>query len=311
MSAFCVLNSFEIIAILLFLAALSLLIGRFFDRFVSYTLLAWTICEIIIAVTQITGIIESNNDLFLCTGSFFNSGPFAGFLAISGSVLLPYSFVCENRFIKKAIYAVALLLVPLIFFLQSRAAVLSLLVCGFIFSLTRKEYRLWIKGHWLLLLLCTGVVFCILYFVKRPSADGRLFIDRISVRIMKSNGFKGLDEGNYAGAYGEEQYKYFAGQSAPDKDILNWEELDENERMTADCPDYSFNEFLWIGVEYGVIPLLLFIALLVLSIFCSLKKKYALVLWHCRILGLCFLFLSSAYSTNTDCFVFFVDCRFL
>lgn len=273
MSAICVLNSIEIIAILLFLYAISLFSGRFFDKIVAYAFLSWSICEIAIALLQATGIIEPINSLFLCTGSFNNSGPFSGFLAISTCVLVPYSLNCNNRYVKRIIYSVAAVSVFLIFLLQSRASVLALLICGFIVCLRQEKCRQWIRRYWSILLLCSGVLFCLLYFVKKPSADGRMFINRMSLSIMKSNGFKGLDQTNYSGAYGQEQFKYFYGQMNQGQDDLNWEELDENERMVADCPEYAFNEFLWIGAEHGLVSLLIFVAILCLCIYKSFDRN--------------------------------------
>ena len=270
MPAFGELNCLELLAILLLLLAISLFSDRFFDKIVAYAFLSWSICEIVIAVLQATGIIDPINSFFLCTGSFNNSGPFSGFLAITACVLVPYSLNCDNRYVKAVLLSVASIEVFLIFLLQSRASVLALMICFLFFSLRQDKCRLWIKRHWPTLLVCSGLLVCLFYYIKKPSADGRLFINRMSVSIMKSNGLKGLDGISYAGAYGVEQFNYFRGQMEQGQDVLNWTLLDEDERMIADCPEYAFNEFLWIGAEYGIIALLLFVGILVISIYNSL-----------------------------------------
>lgn len=272
MPAFGELNCLELLAILLLLLAISLLSDRFFDKIVATAFLSWSICEIVIAVLQATGIIDPINSFFLCTGSFNNSGPFSGFLAITACVLVTYSLKCDNRYLKSVLLSVASIEVFLIFLLQSRASVLALMMCFLFFCLRHDKCRLWIKQHWPILLVCSGLLFGLLYFIKKPSADGRLFINRMSVSIMKSNGLKGLKEINYSGAYGVEQFKYFNGQMAQVDGILNCELLDENERITADCPEYAFNEFLWIGAEYGIVAILFFVGILIVSIYNSFIK---------------------------------------
>ena len=70
---------------------------------------------------------------------------------------------------------------------------------------------------------------------------------------------------NYASSYGKAQTEYFAPHI---EDILQAKETVkiERERMIADCPAYAFNEYLELGVECGVVGLIIYLLLISVSI---------------------------------------------
>ena len=79
------------------------------------------------------------------------------------------------------------------------------------------------------------------YFLKRPSADGRLLMWKIDARIMLRHPLCGVGPGNFAGAFGKEQAAYFAAKERPEK-----------ETQVAGCPESGFNEYLQFGAETGI-----------------------------------------------------------
>ena len=90
---------------------------------------------------------------------------------------------------------------------------------------------------------------------------------------MCDNGWKGAGIGHFGEAYGNAQASYFKKQiDEKGKDDLDWRAINEHDRMTADCPDNAFNEYLFVGVEAGPFAMLLFIGIIIIAIVISFKK---------------------------------------
>lgn len=242
--------------------------------------------ESILGLLQLLGLRPSNHYLYAITGSFDNPGPYGGFLAICVSVIGAY--VINNKpqadtpllykvvfWIMSVVAIVGLTILPST---QSRTAILALVISVSLLAFGTKSIRMKIKpiirkyGIWIILVsIAFGTS---AYLFKKPSADGRLFMDRISIMTIWNNGLKGVGRGHFGGAYGETQARHFQNQIRENgKDDLDWTAINEHERMTAECPDNAFNEYLFIGVEYGLIVMLLFIAVLILAIIISFKRR--------------------------------------
>jgi tetratricopeptide (TPR) repeat protein len=72
----------------------------------------------------------------------------------------------------------------------------------------------------------------------------------------------GVGIGGFAGAYGEEQGAYFESGGGS-----------EVEEYVAGGPEYAFNEYLQIGIEQGILSLLLFLAAVVYALYKGLKNR--------------------------------------
>lgn len=132
------------------------------------------------------------------------------------------------------------------------------------------------------------------YNLKRGSADGRLFLWKIATQAIAKEPVFGVGLGNFAGAYGQAQYNYFS------------KGIDEKEAMTADCPAYAFNEFLQIGVEQGIIGLLLFLGVVILAIRGCLRDKKKAGILGAIVAVLVFAFTSYPFSVLPICIAFVV-----
>lgn len=241
--------------------------------------------DFFLGLLQLFGHSISNNSLYTITGTFQNPGPYGGFLAICIILLSAYCVEHKNKqtqnIFSKLLYWGASIIAIVSFVLlpstQSRSAILAL-GCGMILlAFGTERIRVKIKpilkryGLWLTLglaIIGTGA-----YFFKKPSADGRLFMDKICIKAMCENGWKGAGIGHFGGAYGKAQASYFKNQiEEKGKDDLDWSTINEHDRMTADCPDNAFNEYLFIGVEAGPIAMLLFLGIIVSAIIISFKR---------------------------------------
>lgn len=240
--------------------------------------------ESFLGVTQLFGHRSSNHYLYALTGSFKNPGPYGGFLAICISLLSAFYLKtkdCPGNLIYIFFHWVSLIAAFIAFIIlpstQSRSAILALGCSMILLALGTNSIKIKLKptlkkyGFWLFL----GVMAMIIgaYLIKKPSADGRLFIDKICIKAMYENGWNGAELGHFGGAYGEAQANYFKKQiDEKGKDDLDWSAINEHDRMTADCPDNAFNEYLFIGVEAGPFAMLLFIGIIITAIVISFKK---------------------------------------
>lgn len=250
-----------------------------------FFLIVYCSVELSIGYFQLFGILKSRNSSYAITGLFNNPGPYGGFLAVCISILGAYYVNNKNSqindFFSKILYlsasviaALALVILPST---QSRSAILGLGCSLLILALATERIRVMMKpflkkyGLWLTLglaIIVTGS-----YLFKKPSADGRLFMDKICIKAMCEKGWKGAGIGRFGGAYGKVQASYFKKQiDEKGKDNLDWRALRDHDRLTADCPDNAFNEFLFIGIEAGPVAMFLFIGIIVFAIIISFKR---------------------------------------
>lgn len=93
------LNNYEFIGLLFFYIALRGLKTKHF-LFLIYLLLVVGCLQSIYGLLQLYGFYPSNHSLFKMTGSFFNPGPYAGFLVVP--FVLSIGLIIENKNIKQS-----------------------------------------------------------------------------------------------------------------------------------------------------------------------------------------------------------------
>lgn len=229
------------------------------------------LCESSLGLLQVLGLRVSGHVGFVMTGSFSNPGPYGGLIAILLAILGAY--VIQNRNAQKwydktlvilssISCALCVIVLPAS---MSRAAWLALgiavLVLGF------KELRLadWIRKHKALATIISIIVVIAmagLFIMKKDSAIGRLHIWHMELRAIAEKPLSGHGKGTVLGVYGDTQAKYFAENERPE--IIT---------KVAGCPEYAFNEYLKIGVEYGIPAMMGVITALILVIVLLLKYQ--------------------------------------
>ncbi|MDR3236552.1 MAG: O-antigen ligase family protein [Prevotellaceae bacterium] len=249
------------------------LVLHVFDR--HTTLVVFVVCivltglaEAVWGLRQLYGYTPSQHNLYKITGSFFNPGPYSGFLA----VVFPFALyvllhgapvaVKNRQAVLRGTAAVTCIAILLVLpAAMSRAAWLGMIAGSVVvlygyyaprFSLKkyclRHKKRMWIVGSAAVLFFavaCAGM-----YLLKKDSADGRLLIWKVSLKAAAEHPL-GVGLGNFGNAYGNAQAAYMVSGS-----------VSETEKYVADSPEYAFNEYLQIAVESGVASLLLFAVLL-------------------------------------------------
>lgn len=189
-------------------------------------------------------------------GTMLNPNIFACLLSITSSILIVLIFKLKSRALKVLLYFIVGIFAVLMFFSKSRLALLSVIVPVLCFLSLNPRFSGFIRKHVISISLVLMALFAILYFLKKPSADGRLYMAKIAARIMTHNGLWGSGADTYAGAFGNEQFLYFSNY-CENADINTLVSLDKRDIKYACTPLTAFNEFLRVGVEYGLITMLL------------------------------------------------------
>jgi len=212
---------------------------------------------------QLHGVLKSYNSVFAISGSFFNPGPYAGFLACSVPLAL-YCILHSDCRAEKILGIACLTSVVLVLpATMSRAAWLAV-IAGVVpvmlhpsktFSLSNTIVYQKLKSGRILFFVLTAFflagIFYGLYVIKKPSADGRMLIWRVSAGLVGKNPLTGYGLGSFQVVYGDAQAEFLLSDKRPEKYSL-----------TADTPEYAFNEYIQITVEHGIIGLLLFLGII-------------------------------------------------
>lgn len=207
--------------------------------------------EAFIGLCQRLNILDSTHTYFKITGTFGNPGPFGGLLAISLTVGI--GILCNiklHSYVKYAIYILLILQILAIILSDSRAGWLAAIVgCGYIyFTMIKQKKVFFILAPTIIL---TGLfLFFNLYQYKKDSADGRILIWTISTKMIVDSPILGHGIGSFKQKYMYYQANYFINNPSSKYKFL------------ADNVIHPYNEFIYIGIELGVIAVLLLLLIL-------------------------------------------------
>ena len=218
--------------------------GRAFTRLWWVGLCAAGGYELWTGFMQLAGREASRHHLFDVTGTFFNPGPYAIFVAVVLAVSVAWwyrhgeVFAGRSRWSRVGAWSVAAVAVfcfPVLVATWSRAAWVAVAVAAT--CLLWKAYRrmvFWGMG----VAVCAGVA---AYFLKQGSADGRLLMTMVAGRAWVGEWLCGHGLGGYAQAYGAAQEAFFAARPGSPLSVV------------AGSPEYAFNGVLGVGMEQGVL----------------------------------------------------------
>lgn len=248
------------------LAAVGLLAGPAVRR-ASMTAAALTVgaagCyEAAVGLGQLAGIVTRGHAMFPMTGTFYNPGPFGGFLAMALPVGLSLR-LSDRRWRRHAGAAMVMIILVVLPATASRSAwIAAALSCGLVALCRRREaVTAWLRRRWLpltaaALACCVGA-----YFLKADSADGRLFLWKIGLRACAAHP-RGVGWHSVAGAYGDAQEAYFASGDGTAAEIA-----------VAGAPEYLFNEYLQVALAWGWLAGPAFAGVLAASIAAAVRSR--------------------------------------
>lgn len=241
-------------------------IYRFFPQckmLVLTGLLAWGLVEAVWGLGQLYNYFPAKHALFKTTGSFFNSGPYGGFIALIFPLVLHYwlFYRYKNKLIGYLFLfagAVCLMVFPATL---SRTAWIAAIVGCAVILLSDKRIIVRLRLFWkrrrrqcilaaTILSLFLFVAAYGIYHLKKDSADGRLFMWKITTLAIQDSPMKGTGLGGFPAAYAKAQIEYFKSGR-----------VNETEKLVAGSPEYAFNEYLQIFLEQGLLGFILFLLL--------------------------------------------------
>lgn len=235
------------------------------------TVSAFAAYESVLGLLQVFGLRTSGHTWFVMTGSFDNPGPYGGVIAVLLSVLISFLVISRDdrtllcRTGRAVSMVAAVLCVIVLPASMSRAAWLG--ICLVCLMLGFKECGLhrWVAANWKMSVLAAVILLVLLagvFFIKMDSAIGRLHIWHMELKAICEDPWRGSGKGTVLGTYGRVQAEYFAEK-----------ERCETIVRVAGCPEYAFNEYLRIGVEYGLPAMLAVIICLTLLIGFLIRKR--------------------------------------
>lgn len=242
------------------------------DSVISWVLVVLGGSEAILGLRQLYSFATSGHSMYALTGSFFNPGPYSGYLAMILPVCLYQWLVCGRRGGRVVAGGVMLLIFCVLPAGMSRSAWLAagvscLCVYAWHMDWTDKFRLLWQQQRQRVVMVVVGG-FCVLLlagyllFVLKPdSARGRLFMWKITCRAIAEKPLTGYGIHNFAAAYGNAQETYFAAG-----DYEPWEE------RVAGSPEYAFNEYLQAAVELGIPLAVCLLVVVVLCLYRGVRK---------------------------------------
>ena len=239
-----------------------------FSRMVVWTLIMLGGIQAVWGLRQIYGLSYSNHSLFAVTGSFFNPGPYSGYLAMVFPICLNEWLALKAKknktWTEEAGCYIALTAMLLIICVlpsgMSRSAWLAAAISGLWIYGMHRNWRSMLNNFWIKdkrkVLWIASISFVVLFlllgaafYLKKDSANGRLFMWKISLSAIADKPLLGHGRGSFPATYGFFQEAYFSGG-----------DFSSQEELVAGSPEYAFNEYLQIAVEWGI-PMLLCIVL--------------------------------------------------
>lgn len=255
--------------------------GAFFCSSIVWSLILLAGLEAIWGIRQIYGLVASNHSLFTLTGSFYNPGPYSGYLAMVFPICLSEWLLLnkkkERSRIEQGKYYLSLGVLLLTLCVlpagMSRSAWIAAAASGLwvygmhhswgtVLKQARRKYR----KRVLPAIIVGGVVLIMvgyaLYNLKKDSASGRLLMWKISAMTIAEKPIMGYGLGSFAQAYGDAQENYFGGG-----------DYSETEEQVAGSMDFAFNEYLQVAVEWGISVLLVILLVIGFSLWVGITEK--------------------------------------
>lgn len=227
--------------------------------------------ESIIGLLQALGFRASRHAQFAMTGTFENPGPYGGLISIFLSILVAYLvmsrgekvwYVRPCQMVATISAILCMLVLPAS---MSRAAWLGFGIACLILAYKEYGLRKWLRSNLKSASIVTIAIVVLLvgiFFIKLDSAIGRLHIWHMELRAICENPLTGSGPNTILGTYGRTQAEYFAEK-----------ERCETIVRVAGCPEYAFNEYLRIGVEYGLFAMIAAILILIILLVVLIRKK--------------------------------------
>ena len=221
--------------------------------------------ESLVCIAQFGKLLPSYDPHFPVTGTMENPNIAAMFLALCLPAILTF-ILQQNKSLRKLSIGIFVLVLIALALLNCRSAIIGSAVATFLFLLF--QFDALAKRRRLTTLLITAVLLLLcfplsryLYQLKRPSADGRQFIWRLSARIAAENPATGIGYGHFQQQFNLRQAEFIRSGNATSQ-----------EQHNARTVYVAYNEYLQNAVEGGIPGVVLYIALLTALLLAPLRS---------------------------------------
>ena len=223
-----------------------------------------------VGILQFCNILPIVSHFYKVTGSFDNPAGFAGCLCAG----IPFSLYLFSKSVKKLQYVSCVIsffiILSGIIFSESRAGFISVIVTLSIHFICQYKRKVFLCRNIVLflsiILIGISILFSILYYKKKDSADGRLLIWKCTLEMIQTAPIAGNGIDGFHKNYMDYQADYF--KQYPDSSYA----------ILADNVKHPFNEYLLIGVQFGIIGWVLLIGMVTFLLFCyrrqPMREKY-------------------------------------
>lgn len=246
---------------------------RLLPLIVSMVLIVSGLAELILAIKQLYGIETSNHSLYRFTGTFLNPGPFSGYIAMIMPICLHVWLTYKetlNGYISLGVICLSLIILPAGMSRSAWIASAVSMLCVYCMHTPQiwQKGKLWIvkdkkrKYYIGAIIIIVALLGAGAYLLKKDSANGRLFMWKIGINAIAEKPWNGYGTTGFAAAYSHAQENYFAAGN-----------YTAQEEHVAGTPDYAFNEYLQIGIEYGIPVLLITLFFTGIALWYVIKRK--------------------------------------
>ena len=230
------------------------------DR-VLKTFLVFGVVEIIIAILQSLKILSSYNLYFRFTGSFDNPAILAMLMSVCLPVSLFYTIKSTEKN-KKTWCFLTLCFALCLLLTESRTCIIAGVCSAFIIVFCEcPQFRSYLsnKKVWIPGLGGCVLLLIVLYFYKRDSADGRTLLWAVSLKMIAEKPLLGWGADGFSASYMQHQAAFLLQH--PESKLV----------YLADNVTHPFNEFLLLGVKYGLVGLSALFA--VITVLCGMLLR--------------------------------------
>lgn len=247
-----------------------------YQGILNRALILLSLLQIIIVLLQYLGYLPVFDDNFKVTGTFKNPAPLALFLCAIFPVSLSALLFSNDNSLKTISIINVISTASVLFVTQNRASLITVLLISLIMIFYRYQFANKLRNigrrtYIIVLPLSLTLVVALFYYLikyKVASSDGRLLIWKISTDIISRNPFFGTGYGSFKLNYTRWQVAYF--EKYPQ--FLNEKYLsDLRVRDIAGYVKISYNEYLEMILEQGIIGFLIFVIILSIVILRYIK----------------------------------------
>lgn len=227
----------------------------------SFVLLG--VIEVIVLLLQMLRVLPSFNQYFRYTGTFDNPAILAMVIALCMPICVFHVLKTTGKN-RMSWYTLIVFFLLTLLVLESRTCIIAGLCASFIVICSEKNIFYYFKSNRRLnfvVVIGAVLLFTILYLYKRDSADGRILLWAVSLRMIAQKPLFGWGNDGIFSSF------------MPNQALFLHDYSNAHFSHLADNVSHPFNEFLSFGIKYGISGLFILLCLMFLFLKMTLSIK--------------------------------------